>query len=449
MSRWTRRIAGLAVLLILAAIAWYQYSDKMFYYRYLEGQYQRSFYELVDHVQSVQSNLAKLMVADSTSQNINLLSDTWRQAYAAQANLSQLPLGAISTINTSKFLSQVGDYASTLMKKQASGQKLDSKDVKNIKDLHARAADITAELQKLRNDVAVRGWAFSGNIKRAMMPFTSTNNRDIVNTGIANVEKQVASYPQLIYDGPFSAHLENVPPKGLTGPDVTQSQARTSAVDFIGSGNVRSVDAYRANNSTFASYGFVVHTAGSAGDGIAVNVSKKGGHVIWMLNQRAIGKASLALPQAEKKALDFLTKRGFKNMASAYSEKYENTAIFNFVPLQSGAIIYPDMVKVKVALDNGEVVGFDAKGYYMNHRDRDLKPPKLTEEEAMKKLSRNLKVQSSRLAVIPLENKVEVLTYEFKGTHAGDTFYVYIDASTGKEVKVLQQVKTYKGDLTM
>jgi len=160
-------------------------------------------------------------------------------------------------------------------------------------------------------------------------------------------------------------------------------------------------------------------------------------------------KGEPGLASGGKKALDFLTKRGFKNMTSAYSEKYENAAIFNFVPLQSGAIIYPDMVKVKVALDNGEVVGFDAKGYYMNHRDRDLKPPKLTEEEAMKKLSRNLKVQSSRLAVIPLENKVEVLTYEFKGTHAGDTFYVYIDASTGKEVKVLQQVKTYKGDLTM
>lgn len=448
MDRWIRRIAALAVMLVLIAVAIYQYWDKMFYYRYLEGQYQRSFYELVDHVQSVQSNLAKLMVADSTTQNINLLSDTWRQAYAAQTDLSQLPVNAISIIKTSKFLSQVGDYANSLVRKQASGQKLDARDIKNIKDLHSRAAAITVELQRLKTDSATRGMAFSpSSIKRTMT--SPAGKKDVLNTSMANVEKQMANYPKLIYDGPFSSHLENVPPKGLTGPDVTQAQARTNAIGFIGRDRVKSVAAYKANNATFPSYGFVVNTTGGAGDSIAINVSKKGGHVVWMLSQRPIGKASLTLSQAEGRAADFVSKKGFKNMVVAYSEKYENTAIFNFVPSQNGVIIYPDMVKVKVALDNGEVVGFDARGYYMNHRARTLKAPKLTKEEAMKKLSRNLKVEFSRLAVIPLENRVEVLTYEFKGTYNGDTFYVYIDANTGKEVKVLQQVRTYKGDLTM
>lgn len=438
----------MVIMLILLAVAIYQYTDKMFYYRYLEGQYQRSFYELVDHVQSVQSNLAKLMVAESTTQNINILSDTWRQAYAAQTDLSQLPVNAISIIKTSKFLSQVGDYANSLVKKQASGQKLSAQDIKYLKELHSKAASITVELQKLKNDTAIKGLAFSpDSIRRTMT--SPTGNKDILNTSMANVEKQMANYPKLIYDGPFSSNLENVPPKGLTGPDVTEAQARSNAIDFVGRNRVKSTATYKANNATFASYGFIINTLGAGGESIAVNVSKKGGHVVWMLSQRSIANSRLTLAQAQKYAADFIYKKGFKNMMVAYSEKYENTAVFNFIPLQDGVIIYPDMVKVKVALDNGEVVGFDAKGYYMNHRPRVLKKPTLSKSEAMKKLSKNLKVELSRLAVIPLENRVEVLAYEFKGTYNGDTFYVYIDANTGKEVRVLQQVKTYKGDLTM
>ena len=39
-----------------------------------------------------------------------------------------------------------------------------------------------------------------------------------------------------------------------------------------------------------------------------------------------------------------------------------------FVPVKGGVRIYPDLVKVSVALDNGEIVGFEAMGYLMAHQ---------------------------------------------------------------------------------
>ena len=76
--------------------------------------------------------------------------------------------------------------------------------------------------------------------------------------------------------------------------------------------------------------------------------------------------------------------------------------------------IYPDMVKVRVALDNGEILGFDAVGYIMNHEDdRVIHKPKLTEEEARERVNTEFDVRSSRLAVIPSRGR----RYSLLGIH--------------------------------
>ncbi len=47
-------------------------------------------------------------------------------------------------------------------------------------------------------------------------------------------------------------------------------------------------------------------------------------------------------------------------------------AVIPFALVQNGVIIYPDLVKVTVALDNGDIVGYEAMGYLMSHHDRDI-----------------------------------------------------------------------------
>lgn len=129
--------------------------------------------------------------------------------------------------------------------------------------------------------------------------------------------------------------------------------------------------------------------------------------------------------------------------------KADGSVQFNFVPVQDEVYLYPDIVKVKVALDNGDIIGFDATAYYMNHTERKLEKPKLTEKEAEQKVNKNLKIEGRKLTLIPLESGKEVLAYEFKGTYKGDTFYVYINALNGNEEKILKVIKTEHGDLTM
>src|SRR5699024_5921705 len=118
-----------------------------------------------------------------------------------------------------------------------------------------------------------------------------------------------------------------------------------------------------------------------------IGISKTGGKVVWMANARSVGKSKLKMEEGQEKALKFLEEKGYKNMEPNYSLRYDNVGIYNFAYKQDKVTIYPDIVKVKVALDNGEIVGFDASTYLVNHYNRTIpNKVKLTEEEARERV---------------------------------------------------------------
>ena len=59
-----------------------------------------------------------------------------------------------------------------------------------------------------------------------------------------------------------------------------------------------------------------------------------------------------------------------------------------------------------------------------------------------------MEISSSRLAIIPY-GSYEKLAYEFNGVNNGDTYYIYIDVETGKELEIFKVVKTTEGTLLM
>lgn len=75
---------------------------------------------------------------------------------------------------------------------------------------------------------------------------------------------------------------------------------------------------------------------------------------------------------------------------------------------------YPDLVKVGVALDTGDVVSFESEGYLMNHGDRTLPAPAVSEAEAAAQVDGSLTVLAHQLALIPTGGEYEVLCHEFK-----------------------------------
>ena len=156
-----------------------------------------------------------------------------------------------------------------------------------------------------------------------------------------------------------------------------------------------------------------------------------------MLTQRDIKEEKLSLDEAESIASKYLESRGYDNMVAIETDSYQGLGVFTFASEQDGVIIYPDAITVKVALDNGEVAGFYAAEYLMNHRKRSIPKAKVTAKQARTMVNPSLRVSDQRLAIIEGKNDgKEVLCYEFTTEFEDNTYMIYINAQSGEEEEV-------------
>lgn len=443
----TITIVLLVALLVTGIWGIDQYRQKKNYHVYLQNQYHRMFYELIDHVETIEVDLAKTMVADSPRQNMLLFSDVWRQAFSAQEKLNQLPISHLTLSNTSKFLTQVGDYGYSLTRKNADGTPVSAEDRTNLEELHTYAGYLTVELQKLRNEIQGKNINLAGLAREGKFLFARASDR-LPERELTRIEQQMVDYPTLIYDGPFSEHIQDIAPKGLTGENIDYEKAVDVARDFLEGIEVEKINKLSNGNGDIKTYGLEART--SDDDSIYIDISRKGGHVVWMLNQRDPGSADITPDKAVDTAKEFLEKNGYKNMVPTYSMRNDNISVINFAYLDDQVVAYTDLIKVKVALDNGQIVGYEAEGYLKAHHERDIPEPKLTADQARGRISISLDIEKPvQLTLIPLENKEEVLCYEFRGDFEGDDFLVYINALTGREERILKLLKSENGVLTI
>lgn len=444
----------LVVTAVIASAGIYQYKKAMDYRNFVENQYNKSFHELVGYVQNIEVTLAKSMLVNSPRQMVDLSSEIWRQSASAQADLGQLPLSQVQLDKTSKFLSQLGDYTYSLSRKSIDGQSVTDEDFSNLLQMHKYAQELSQSLANMESDV-YSGRIKFGELKAQASKHMSQDTQNVAYTELTNIEKQFQDYPTLIYDGPFSEHVERMEPQLLKGgKEVSQDQAKDAAVKFLGPDKAQNIEFMGDNNGTIKAYTFAAKPAGTNNGNqdrrITLDVTKINGNILWMLDNRPVTKISLDMNQAKEKAKAFLDAKGIKNMKESYYLKTDGIAVINYAYVQDNIIMYPDLVKVRVALDDGEIIGFESNGYVMAHQEkRSLPSIKVTEAAARAKINSRLKVDSSRLAVIPLESKREVFCYEFKGSFDNKNFLVYVNVETGKEEKILMLMETPDGTLTM
>jgi len=157
----------------------------------------------------------------------------------------------------------------------------------------------------------------------------------------------------------------------------------------------------------------------------------------------------ISFDEATQYAQDFLQKNGFYSMEQSYYEKLDGIAVINFAYVQDGIKCYSDLIKVKVALDNGEILGMETGGYLMNHESRAIGQPTISMQEAAQKLNHHLEYKSGNLALIPKDSLEEVLCYEFHGSFAGRNYIIYVNAFNGREEKILMLIESENGILTI
>lgn len=435
------------LLIIVAALGIIIYRKQREYRQASENSYNMAFYELVDYVENVETYLAKSLISSTSEHGAETLTNLWREANLAQSYLARLPIESQELENTEKFLNQVSDYSYSLSRKNIYNENLTEEDLKNLKDLHAYSVELENTLNQLSEDLNTGRFSWGELTKKGTVAFAQQVD-NISKESFSNLEENFHQYAGLIYDGAFSEHLTSQEKKGLTGEDIEEEQAKQIAENFVGKDKIKEISNLGfSENATIPVYDFSITNQDNTTSNISI--SKKGGHVVYINTNREVNSEIISQEEADSKGKEFLASKGFKDMKETYYLKQEGIVTINYAATQDDVVMYPDLIKVKVALDNGEILGMETTGYLNNHTQRNTQNIKISKEEAKKTLNKDLQIESEGVAIIPTEWKSEILCYEFKGKVEDREFLVYINAENGREEDILIITNTPNGTLTM
>ena len=429
----------IAAILVLGGTTATGYITAEQYRSQMEYTYRRALNDLNDYVANIETTLQKAVYTATPPQQTGVMSKLMQEASGAKASLAALPLENGDLENVSRFLSQVGDFSSVLSSKISEGNTLSQEEFESVNTLLKYAKELHTDLE----DVMAR---FSDGSLSIGSADSLLQNLDAgvptFSSHFTDAEEHFTDYPTLIYDGPFSDHINQRTPRLLEGlEEVHQGNAQNSAAEFLGIESA-SLSHTADTEGNLPTYNF------TQGD-IRIGVSRTGGIVVSMLNPREIAESTMGYEEALQKAKDFCAARGIENLKESYYVIHDNICTINFAFLENNILYYPDLIKVSVALDNGEIVEYDAAGYIMNHTERNLPEPKVTLEQAQAVLSPALTVNASAECVIPTGGLNEVRCYEFScSAENGDNVLVYIDTQTGYEEQILIVLASDNGILT-
>ncbi len=432
-----------AALVLLGAALVYQISSASDYRIYAENQYNRSLYELADSIENIDTELAKALLVTDPRQMMEIANEIGKKASFAQSSLGQLPLTDINLENTSNFLAQVSDYTYYITKKVVDDQEVTKEEREQIQSLQQYASDLYKSLYEMKEQVD------QGMIQLGKMKNGSFQNAEAVTTGMETMEQGFVDYPALIYDGPFSSHVENRKPKFLEGkPELSIDEARQTAKDFIGADRVKDINDNGGSDGTIPTYSFKITTPEN-NETITMDVSKAGGYVVWMAENSENFEDNLSSEEAVGIAKDFLNRNGYPSMKESYYERQGGSITINFAYMENNIIFYPDLIKVKVSLKDGKIIGFESTGYLMNHSQRDMSIQPISNEEAQNMTMHLVEVEKINYAYIPKDSKDEVLCYEIKGKSNDKEYLIYYNAQTHKQEKILLLLVDEDGTLTI
>ncbi len=404
----------------------------------IENIYKKNYYDLVDNVNSADMKISKLLASDDSTYQSKMLTEISQEANDMQSSIANLPLTGENILQSVRFINQMSGYTQTLEEKIAEGGELTETDLKTLNDMH----DSLTEMKRYLNQMSQK--MFEGY---SILHASNTLNGDYdqFTLDFSQIKADDADYPTMIYDGPFSDSVVNAKIKGLSGSEISKDEAYTKVDKFFK--NINNLRYDGQTDGKFVTYNFSLQN--TDGQALYVQVTKVGGHVLTVSGNVESDIKNIDYDQAEKIALDFAKENGVENADVVWHEELNSQIYFNIAPKQNNIILYPDLVKVKVDLEHGDVIGYDAISYFTNHTDRTLASGGIGIDLAREKVDSSFEIQNQRLVLAPLDFNREVLCYEFEATRNGATYYIYLNASTGAEENILKVVETTDGSKLM
>lgn len=391
----------------------------------LSNQYAKKMADASEKLDELDSALKQTLLFNNSDGSQKAREDIWRLSSDIKSSVASLPLDASFSTSWMNYLGRIGSYAKEADRLDESDEyyKVMSQASKNLGAMQDEWKLATAGL--------VDG-------KYSMDEWTNRLNATNPDVDWSNMGESIKQYTET--DFPLTASesdaMKKKELKNIDEAKVTQEVAveRFKTVFPTVSNEVIGVE----KSMPGSPYPFF-HIRFADGESIGyIDITEKGGHVLSYLSERPFGKGSLSFDEIKKRAEDFLVAANYKDLV--YEESRENSTAWHFVFVRKepfyGAKVFSDVIHLKVAKDNGDVVGLNAVEY--------IRKEKL-HRQSIKKMDWNeffhtdVKVVNDELAYVENDRLEQRLSHYLTVTRdehgAIGTYNVIVDAETAEVIK--------------
>ncbi|OZU90092.1 germination protein YpeB [Virgibacillus indicus] len=433
MFRWIL-IAILALGIAGTAVWGYQeHQEKNAILIQAENTYQRSFHELSYHVDLLHDKIGTALAMNSNQKLSPQLVDIWRLTSEALSNVGQLPLGLLPFNKTEEFLSNIGDFTYRTAVRNLEDDPLTDEETKSLENLYDQSGEIKDELRQVQH-LALKNNLRWMDVQLALADDNEQTDNTIID-GFETVEKKVEGYAESNVDSSIiGTSSKEHQYKFVTGDKISEEEALKKGKEIFNAENEDKITVTESGEG--ADIPMYSLSYRNQEKNAYMDMTQQGGHPITLLVERQIKDKKISLNEGLEKAKAYIKNFDFEHMTTFKSSEYKNIGVYSFLYNEDDVRVYSDAMEVKVALDNGDIIGFTARNYFMNHSDRDIPEPEISIEEAKEMVNPNVNIQEDFLAIIDNDLGEEVLTYEFLGTLGNETYRIFINAMNGNEEKV-------------
>ena len=422
-------ILGASTIIFLCLFLSFQNTSKS-YKQTLENNYKKNFYEVASNINDLEVDISKVIATKDVGTLNTLLSGLHSNVILTLSNVNQLPITYDKLTNINMLLNKTGGFVQSLLDRIFDGQTLNNDDYLSLSSIHSSLISLKYDLNNYYKNIKTDFEILSNADGKGVSDFSSS----LMSTESAN-----SKVPSLIYDGPFSESVLSREIVGLADFEISNAEAMEIVKKIF---DVQSAKFLGLIKGKVETYNFHLDIQ----NGLDVMITKKGGLLLTITSYGSNGENTISSTEGIAIAENFARRVGINNMYSVWNQVCGNVEYVNLAPIVNSCIYYSDLIKVKVDLVSGTVIGWEATNYATNNKTRSFSNS-ISFAEASQKISSVLKIQERNYTIIPDKYVGELSAYEFICTWKNYTYYIYIDSNTGAEVNILRIIDTNNGEL--
>ncbi|MCZ2259478.1 PepSY1/2 domain-containing protein [Sporosarcina sp. G11-34] len=396
----------------------------------LNGQYAEKMTDASKKMEELDTAVKKTLLFNEQDGSSKAREDIWRLSSDVKNSVGALPLDRGFSSAWMNYLGRLGNFAK------------ESERTGDNEEYHRVMAEASKNLGVMANEWEV---ATTGLIDGKMSVKTWANQLDSVDAkhdwkGMGTAVKQYTES-----DFPLTASesdsMKKKELRDMNDHEITREEAiKTFKQLFPEISNSSIVVETSKPGSPYPFY----HLRFAEGQSIGyIDLTEKGGHVLSFLTERPFGKESLRHDEIRERAESFLKDAGYGD--TVFQEARENHTAWHFVYVRKeshyGAKVLSDTIHLKVAKDNGGIIGLDAMEYI---RKEATEPQKITKKDWSSFFHKGVTVVEEELVYVENDRLDQRLAHyllvkiEEEGLEA-ETYVVVVDTETSEVIKTEKQ----------